>query len=52
MRQKKAEQKANQLAGKETDSDNKFETRPTPSVSLFFSISITFQLFSIIHLSL
>lgn len=41
MRKKKAAQKANQLAGKETDSEDEFEPRGNPLVSAFLSICIS-----------
>ena len=40
MQKKKAEQKANQLAGKETDSKDEFEPWANPLVSIFTSIPI------------
>ena len=42
MRKKKAEQKANQQAGKETDSDDEFESRPNPLVSHIIPDNITY----------
>ena len=50
-RKKRAAQKANQQAGMELDSEDEFEARDNPLVSLFVLTGVNYSFAFVVHLS-
>lgn len=50
-RKKRAAQKANQRAGMESDSEDEFEARDNPLVSLFVLTGVNYSFAFVVHLS-